>query len=509
MKQSKIYSRKDVSAGYLGGCGRKFLKALFFFSFVFCASMHIGAWSQEVSFNINGIDYYIHRINTFELQQDMDAILRDGIYVHSMVEKNGRIYIAKNIQPNVVSVYDVINGRQLDDLELSGTPSGTVYSGKFYLTKDSNENLVAFYEPEETKDSHVRFALQWFDENGIVGPVREYSCYINTYYPIINVSSPVITGDYAADEFDIAVSVCKYYNIQNYTTTEYELDAYRFNVSAGKISLKMYSDLFIDSYGNPFLSAGDYGGYRNMVGTLTKVTDNHLYVLDDNCRRPVFVNLETGKYHGSFDERLTDCYSNGFHSFEFEGNTFFLYGKECSATDMTFQLSRFAGRLEELNEAVSLNNVMELAEITAGADMSLSRATKASASTNGYWGYNGSKDIDVVPYHLAQSRSYDNGGGIVLFNCYVPGQTLTTYQINKSAVTTDIETHRAEAPESRPVLEGRTVIFPGSQARIEIYDVSGRRVVEYAGSDRADLTGLSAGVYLVRTDKTNHKLLLK
>lgn len=474
-----------------------------------------------VPFNIGNSNYFLHKVYHKDMSDDSESIKSSyANYAQSMVEKDGKIYIAKNthsaIESPVIDIYDAITGDYEKSITINSKIDNNFYRKNIYLTKDSNDNLVIFYEPDNSgqRNKGPKFSLQGLDENGTIGPIREFTS--SSFYDFSNASGSIIIGDYNEGNFKIYIPVCLSISYGN-TDAAYEFAIHNFNV-----------ENFNDNMHNRILTQESKAKstdiwFQTFIGTITPLTDN-LLLFDDDGRLPILINTNSPSgvpYQGSLDESIADTGSNGVHAFNYDGNLFIAYGKECSENEMSFGLGVFTDNLEETDNKdyqFSSNSIKPIIELSHNGTITPSPTYKISPLAtneewnNPYWS-NGSGILPVVPFQLSQSRTYTVGGQeVVLLHTYIPGVSLSTYQINKSELMTDISeilSDRVQNTIDNPLVEGRAVTFNNVYPSIGVYDISGKKVAEGVEANSIDLSSLSSGFYIIKNPSASHKIFLR
>lgn len=479
-----------------------FASSLFKFSEVYAAT-------ETLSFTLDdGKTFYLHNIEYKDLTGE-----KLNNY-QSMVAVNNKIYIAKNNTDGtapVISVYDAITLEQLDDIPLVST-----FKGKIYLVKDFDDNVFAFRVLEKLeigKTYNLIFEPIVCNDNTINSPLK-FEWDESEGETFESFSCPIVNGSIASGTFDISFVFCS---------------GYKYQVGESYVN-DIQNSFYVD--GKYLKNENEFGklklittidGYNNNFCTLSRIiTDDKnlrkIYIIDDNSSKPYLIYNNQSYFNKPFPEKLTNVLSHGVNNFEFMGHTFFIYGKECEPGEISYGIAEFKDKdYFNINDVYNYFDEKDLDEgsLTEVCEISFNSAGPILKSANDSWSnpfFNGNNmNYGNSPYQISQVNVMpEYKDGIALIHLYVPGGALATYQLNTNENTTEISKIFNENPAENdtPQILGRLIQFKSAH-HIEVYSLSGRKIADKFNSEHIDLSECPSGFYILRTEHSTHKILIK
>ena len=495
---------------------RSFLSIFFLASFI-CVSANepldlVGKKTDLVGELQSGThNYFLHPLSYLDLS---DQFADNHNYCHSMVEIDGKIYIARNASSDTkgtIDVYEAVTLKKLPSLTIDTNDlEYYAYTGNILLGKDDNNHLIVLFEPIPVGTSiNVKFGYFSTEDGKLINSFEKSNLTISG--GIHTLSAPIIVGDVTEDTFTFYLAIVNdIKNISGNSTTSCvsELRYSTSNPSFGHTLLKI----------NNFLNYVNNSSTKYFVNTLTSLSNGY-FIMTNNSHdlQLCFFNNEFYKHNGAINidknsPSTYDLFSNGVTAFEYDNKPLVIYGAQNNSENITLKLGMFVDNMptssiEDIkNYAPSDNAINALFEIYNNTSLTGGATSRSDNFSNPFL-----SDNNKVPFQLSAVHDYDlSEGNVAIINTYVPGVALASYQLNQNSVTTDIE-NIIETPRNdlSVRLDGKQLLLSYSVDKITVCNLMGITVAKGHNCDSIDLSDVTAGVYIVYSGKSVFKIVVR
>ena len=211
--------------------------------------------------------------------------------------------------------------------------------------------------------------------------------------------------------------------------------------------------------------------------------DDNTFFVNATMIHPTLYDFSTGEIVDSFDSNSTEApldeFATGFAHFTIDGNNFVAYSYNTVFSDDGWN---YDGGPHQI----------------------------AIASINSSWSFSSIKGLFVVPEAglgneysfygdelIDYEYEYSEGGkvcGVVLY-IYIPKNGLAAYRFADAKATTKALEFNSD---SMQVTIGKNAVYVNMAADIEIYTISGLKVVNAVDADKVSIENLAKGVYVLK-----------
>lgn len=452
--------------------------------------------SEAVKFQMGDGDYYLHNAWSISPSDGNTLVKTVGDEPHSIVAKDDIIYIADNSDKGSYTVkrFNAFTGEQLQDLTIDVSVSTYKYSKfsnrrNFYLVKDDADNIIMAFDVVDDADDHVRLFWTLLD---VANPqVKDLNVYHNTAIASLNwccvgmphFSGDVTSGTYSA-YFPLSYDVNTDYLHDKIYNTRIYYTACINNVETSNLFVVWYEPM---GYFDEAIETGD----RSVVNFLNE----EFYVMDNGLNP---LSLRALSYPVSIatteDWAGHDNSACGFGAFEFSGHRFVVYGMDSSSYMLCVWDSEIPDRYDR-NSGFDLSGIEGKAVIPCSPGGSIQSRADGAAVRN----------------FSAELEYPDTANGpVMMIYLYTPGQSLKACQLSHSdRLTGSALSVWDGASESYFSITDGKAVFGRTVGQVDVYALSGQKILGDRNTRELDLSRLAKGVYLMKFDGSAAKIKIK
>lgn len=459
------------------------------------ASAEAFAQSGPTTFVIDNKTYYLHPLAYYDLSTFDPA---DAMWNQNIVADNQYIYLADHTDNSAdhltIKRYNAIDGTPADNLVINEQElikydidlDTDEYERCFSLVKSNDEDYLVLFlniSPEKNLKSNSNIKFYLIDKSGHIE--REFigkTSNIDSSFmrnEIADFGIPEFIGNVAHGDFDMLLPMIN--GIGYMTTIKFSFKSFTHSGA----SVVLY----------------DYSQKKRFTKPSVHVIDGSYMIIDDIGISPTIYSY-TNFPNQSFGELDNHINAHGCDWFDFDGHRLLYSG------DIKYDENDTQNGITQFN--IGLWDTDNIGSISSSDNTAISFDNYTPLATLGF-GQSTINTKELYPYAYRQFMAVsDYGNATKHLHFYVPGEFLSTYQLNKYEIPTDVE--NICIYENQPVgylISDKNLIFDLPISEVYVFNMTGTQIFHSETPVKSiNLANFVKGTYIVATPHKSFKIIL-